>query len=361
MRRILLGLAVALCALLGMGGTALADSASIDALTTGGQSDLVAGVPRIFKVSGTTSVKEGLFITYRALGGPPCEANADADRGDWYRDYSAYYDTTPRQVFDGAFDRREVFTWNTPGTYVFCFYFANNSKTITTAIQQTLTFRAPTGSITASINPTFPRPGQDAAVTITGASEAPREVFAKVHNAGVACAPNYAADPGDSVVNGSAVDGQFSIPATVNRGAPGNYILCLWLSDAADSATLIAGPQPQPFSVVQPPPVVSSAQAYNCDSGRRVTRFHARSVGSVCLHYSFSTTPLAGTKLSVTFVRPGGKTQSHASATWQDGQSQPISVGSLPDRSYKHRPGKWKAVLRIGGKPVSTAAFTVKR
>jgi hypothetical protein len=60
-------------------------------------------------------------------------------------------------------------------------------------------------------------------------------------------------------------------------------------------------------------------------------------------------------------VRPGGKTHSRASAVWQDGQSQPIVIGSLPYRSYKRRPGSWRAVLRVNGKITKTVTFKVKR
>ena len=352
-----------------MAGTARADSVSIDALTTSGQSDLVAGVPRIFHVSGTTADPEGLFIKYRPLGGPPCEATANADRGTWYREYYDVDSHGPNESYvpgevwvDGAFDRRDVFTWNQAGTFVFCIYIAKGGGDITSAITQTLTFRKPSGTITATLNPAIPRPGQPTAVTVTGMAEAPENVYAKVRAAGGApCAPTYDSDSGDSVVNGQEVDGTFSIPATVNRSVPGNYVLCLWLADAGDSTTMIAGPQPQPFSVVQPPPVVSSAQAFNCDTQRRITAFRARSVGSVCVRYTFSTPPLGGTTLTVSFVRPNGKTHSRVKGTWQENQSQPISLGSLPYRSYKQRRGTWKAVLRISGKVVRTTSFKVKR
>src|SRR3954449_1531518 len=122
MMRIISATALAVLVCLGAAPGAWADSVTIDAVTTNGQSDLVAGVPRIFHVKGHSNVRTGLFITYRHLGGPPCEANVEQDRGSWYREYGdhGYNAEDPRVVVDGDFDRQDVFVWDEAGTFTFC-------------------------------------------------------------------------------------------------------------------------------------------------------------------------------------------------------------------------------------------------
>jgi hypothetical protein len=334
---------------------ALADSANLTVTTTGGQSDPVAGVPRIFTVSGTAAVSEQLFVKYRPAGGAPCAPSAYTDSGD--SGSLPWWDSV-----NGAFSVSNAVTWRTTGTTLFCIWLAPDGYTISAPISQVVTFRAPTGTISATLNPIAPRPGQQAQVTITGASEAPNEVFAKVRPAGGApCAPTFDSDSGTSLVNYQDVNGAFTVQATTTQDAPGSYLICLWLASSSYDASPIAGPQPATFSVVQPRPVVSSATLLNCRTGRGLrSGFHARRVASVCLGYRFSTAPLAGTKLSLTFVTPAHRTYSRVWSTWQENQAPTFTSGALFARAYKRQRGVWRAILRVAGKQVNVTSFRVR-
>lgn len=330
---------------------ARADSVTLAVLTTSGQSDPVGYVSRIFSVSGTSSTPKRVYVKSRASGGAPCAPTPSQDTGTYLM---VSFDV------NGNFDRREAITWRGWGTYLFCMWITDNESTIATPVAQTVTFRPPSATVSATLTPPVPIAGQPVAVRVIGSSEAPRTVFAKVRPAGAPCAQTYTDDTGDRLVSGVDVNGLFGVDATTTFGAAGDYVICLWVAAGDRDVAPVAGPQPQPISVIAPTPVVSSAQAYNCSTGRRVKTFHARSVPAVCLRYSFSTTPLSGAAIVLSFVRPGGRTHSRVRTTWS-GQSQPLQLGSLASRSYVHRRGKWKAVLRIDGVVRATTAFTVKR
>ena len=137
---------------------------------------------------------------------------------------------------------------------MFCIWIASSSGAVVTPITQAITLRAPTGTITATFNPLVPRPGKDFVVTVTGASEAPKRVYAAVQSAATACAPTFDSDTGTSVIDGQSVNGAFSLQATTRLSSPGQYVVCLWLADGSQDVAPIAGPQPQPISIVAPPP-----------------------------------------------------------------------------------------------------------
>src|ERR1039457_921107 len=196
-----LGSLFALIAVLMWSGMALADSASISVTTTSGQSDPAAGVPRIFTLSGVASVPEHVYVKSRAPGGAPCAPTADSDTGSGIERYG---DWGYGEEVNGDFSFQKVFTWEPPGTEVFCIWLASSGSTITTPITQTITFRAPNGTITATVNPITPTPGEKATITVTGSSEAPEKVFAKIRPSGGApCAQTYDADSGSSLINRS--------------------------------------------------------------------------------------------------------------------------------------------------------------
>lgn len=88
---------------------------------------------------------------------------------------------------------------------------------------QAITFRAPTGTITASVNPITPQVDEAATVTVTGASEMAASVFAKIRpGGGVGCAPTFSADSGDGLIFGKGVDGAFSLPVTTTQRTAGS-------------------------------------------------------------------------------------------------------------------------------------------
>jgi hypothetical protein len=253
-RRVVLASWLALMAVLICSGTALADSASISVTNTAGESDPAAGVPRVFTLSGTTSVAEKVFVKYRAPGGASCAPTAQSDSGKLIPNEEGDYSWYGNEA-NGAFSFKHAYSWEPPGTVMFCIWLAKDENTITTPITQTITFRAPSGTITAAVSPDMPQPGQQATITVTGSSEAPEKVYAKVRPAGGAsCAPTYEADPGQNLIDGTSVNGAFTEQATTTQSTAGTYLICLWLASSANDTSPVAGPQPETFTVASPPP-----------------------------------------------------------------------------------------------------------
>jgi hypothetical protein len=232
---------------------AFADSATISVTTTAGASDPAARVARVFTLSGTSAVPSKVWVKHRPAGGAACAPSAYTDSGKELFPYGAnsFYGTS----INGAFSLSRAETWDAAGAEVFCIWLSSQGDTVTTPFTQAITFRAATGTITATVNPITPRVDEPAAITVTGASEAPAKVFAKVRPAGGAgCAPTYLADSGRELLYGNSVDGAFSLPATTTQSTAGSYLLCLWLATSTDDPAPIAGPQPQRFDVVGPAP-----------------------------------------------------------------------------------------------------------
>jgi len=250
-RAALCGVVVAIGLLVGP-GQAFADSATISVTTTTGASDPAAGVARVFTLSGTSAVATAVWVKYRAAGGAACAPSAEADTGtSLYRGSTSFYG----RAVNGAFTLSGADTWRTPGTFVFCIWLSSQATSVATPFMQAITFRAPTGTITASVNPITPQVDEAATVTVTGASEMAASVFAKIRpGGGVGCAPTFSADSGDGLIFGKGVDGAFSLPVTTTQRTAGSYLLCLWLATSSTDPAPIAGPQPQLFNVVGPPP-----------------------------------------------------------------------------------------------------------
>lgn len=253
-QRAALCIGVAVVGLLAGGAQAFADSVSLSATTTTGASDPVAGVSRIFTLSGASATPKEVFVKFRAPGGAACAPTADEDSGDRLFDYYGGDSDFYGGSVNGAFSFRTAQTWPRAGTYVFCYWIASDSTTISTPFTQTITFRPPTGSITATITPIRPQPNQAATIDITGSSESPENVYATVRSAGgAACAQTYDADSGTSVMDGTAVNGAFALQATTTQSTAGSYVLCLWLAGSSTDTAPVAGPQPEPFTVAPPP------------------------------------------------------------------------------------------------------------
>jgi hypothetical protein len=250
----LIGALGTLAALLCMAGTALADTATISFTDATGKSDPVAGVGRTVQLSGNTAVSKYVFVRWRAVGGAPCAPSASSDSGSVYLDGSWNGDTFNNSTVNGDFSLKKTGAWGTAGTYMFCIWLSSSESTSTTPITQNVTFRGATGTISATVVPISPQTGQEATVTIMGASEAPARVYAAVRPAGGApCAASYSADSGRSLVNGTNVNGAFVVQATTTQSTGGDYLVCVWLADSSSSAA-IAGPQPAVFTVFTPPP-----------------------------------------------------------------------------------------------------------
>lgn len=291
-------------------GTALADSASISVTNTAKESDPAAEVPRIFKVSVEAETKENVYIKYRLPGGEPCAATANEDPGSWFEGYLDDYDNTPPSV-EGNHIFENANTWKTPGTYVFCIWLAKSGDEIVqTPITQTITFRSPRGTITGTVNPAAPQPGEKATITVTGDSEASEHVYARVHMAGsTGCAPTYQSESGENLIEGANVNGSFSVQATTTQSMAGQYVICLWLAPSGSDTTPIAGPQPETFTVLSPPPpcvVPQLAPGASLASVEQKLRAADCAVGSISSVAStrvargvvLSLDPAPGTKLS---------------------------------------------------------------
>jgi hypothetical protein len=289
-RRAAASLALLLLGLLAFAGPALADSAFIAVNDTAGHSDPATDVPRTFVVSGTTATTKNIYIKYRNPGGAPCAPTASSDSGSWFMDYGddGYYNSRTRgSGANGNYSFSDVSTWSTPGTYVFCIWIADNRDASVAAITQTITLRAPNGTITATVNPTTPAINQDATITVTGVSEAPKRVYAAIRSAGpTPCAQTYDAETGQGLIDGTAVNGNFSLTATTKQSTAGTYLVCLWLADGDRDLTPVAGPQPMTFAVadptvvVPPPVVIPPSQTTGCKKARSGRAALARKVAT---------------------------------------------------------------------------------
>jgi len=353
MRGALAGLATAVALLVGA-GSALADTATLSVTTSTGQPDSVAYIARVFTLSGTGTVGKYLFVKHRAAGGPPCAASAYTDPGT-FLDASFY--GVP--MSGGAFSLQRTLTWRAPGTWMLCYWFAGAETTVATPITQVITVRAPPASIAATVIPTQPKAGDEGTITVAGTTEAPRRVYAKIRAADATpCAPTFDADPGGSMISGWSVEGAFSIKTNLNDPVLGQWLVCMWLAGTSDDQLPVAASS-QVFTVVRARPVVvSSVTLLNCRGHNRLSRVRA-TIRSVCLRYRFSSAPLAGEHLSLSYITPKGRIYKSVGMTSRGGKSQTLTKAALPVRAYRHRHGTWRAILRMGRHQLSSIRFKV--
>jgi hypothetical protein len=289
--RAIAGVAGALALVLCVGAApANADTAALTFLDATGKSDPVADVGRTLNLVGNTSVSKRVYLRVRPNGGAPCAPSASSDSGS--NSFGGFSGPTINDsTVNGNFKFQKTGAWPDAGTFLFCVWLADTESSSVTPISQVITFRNPTGVISATVNPAQVQLNQTATVTISGSTEAPEQVYATVRPAGgAACATSYDADSGRRLVDGTNVNGAFSVQATTTQGTAGDYVICLWLAESSSSGTPIAGPQPTTFSVLAPPPppppppacvvpviprgtaqdaVVASLTAANCVLGKR--------------------------------------------------------------------------------------------
>lgn len=225
---------------------AAADTATLQFLDAAGTNDPVVDVGRTAVLSGNSSTEKALYVRVRPAGGAPCAPSASTDSGDAYHWYGGT---------DVNGDFRETYSdvWTDPGTFVFCIWIADSGSQRVTPIAQTITFRNPTGTISGTVAPVTPVAGDTVTLSVTGSSESPKAVYAKVRpDGGAPCATSHSVDSGSSLLYGREVNGAFGLTDTFTAGAPGSYLVCLWLASSDDDATPIAGPQPFTFTVLKP-------------------------------------------------------------------------------------------------------------
>jgi hypothetical protein len=344
-------------ALLVGAGIARADSAGLSVTADDGRVDPVAYIPRTITVSGTATGSKRLFIKHRAAGGTPCASSAFTDAGTFVD--GSFYNVP----VNGAFTFQKVLTWREPGTWMVCFWLASTETSVTTPISQMVAVRAPAASIGASLAPNPPRAGDLAQVTVAGASEATRRVYAKLRPAdGTPCATTFDADPGGAMISGWSVTGPFSINANINNPTEGTFTVCLWLAGESDDALPVAGPIAQSFTVVRARAiVVSSTTLLNCRARATLRQVKVRSkVRSVCLRYRFRSAPLKGERLSLTYVTPSHRTYKTVAVTSKGGTSQTLATAALPVKAYRHRKGLWRVLLQVDNHQVSNRVFRVR-
>ncbi len=234
----------------------LADTATLTITNSQGQSDPAALLPRVFTVSGdTTQSGVQAYVKYRATGGAGCAPSAATDTGTPLDGASGpFYNGAPTD--SGDFSESDVITWPQPQTLMFCIWIASSPTATATPFTQVVTFRAPTGTVGATITPAAPTAGQPFSIAITGASEAPETVYATLRPAG-ACAPTFASDSGSNLINGpgQAANGSYSITVSATEATAGSYEVCLWLASSPTDAAPIAGPAAATFTVA-PAPVI---------------------------------------------------------------------------------------------------------
>lgn len=303
---------LALAAVFICAGSAFADSASISVTNTAGESDPAAGLPRVFTLNGNAEAPNHVFVKYRGPGGAPCAPNANEDTGSFLDGSEDFPGPFWEAAVEGTIHVQAVMTWRTSGTFMFCIWLPpkGGANEITVPITQTITFRSPNGTITATVNPLTPEPGRQATVTVIGDSEAPENVYAKVRPAGGApCASTYNADFGTNLIEGQSVNGSFSTQAKTTQSKAGQYLICLWLAGSGNETPVIAGPQPEMFTVVSPPPpcvVPQLASGASLASVEQKIRAADCTVGSISSVAStkvarggvVSLNPAPGTKLS---------------------------------------------------------------
>jgi hypothetical protein len=243
-------LVLAVALVLAGAGSARADGATVAVTAPSGAPDAVAGLARVVTVAGAVSAPARIFVRYRAAGGAPCAPSAAADAGT---PLDGFYG----EAVAGAFSLQDAIAWPLPGAVLFCTWLAGgDAGTPAPPIAQQVAFRAPVGSIAATLRPARPQRGHTATVTLTGTSEIPAQVLAKVRPSGPACAGTSAADPGAALAGGIAAAGAFSLRLKLSEPAAGRYAICLWLARSATDAAPIAGPRTVTFEVAPPPCVV---------------------------------------------------------------------------------------------------------
>ena len=270
--------------------TAFADTASLSITDAAGNSDPVVGIGRTFTVTGNTPTAKYLYVKYRSVGGAACAPSPGSDSGTYL-----FYDEGP---YNGNFVKSVVTTWHEPaGTYLFCMWLTNGgSSEGATPISQQVTFRNPTGTIAAAINPLSPLPNQRATLTLTGASEGTEVAYAKIRTAGGApCAASSSADSGSTVISGTSVNGNYSVSGTISEPA-GTYLVCSWLAESSSDPTPVAGPLATTFTVVAPPPsCVVPRISRGSSLARATSALAAAHCGLGATRYASSTRAPSGT------------------------------------------------------------------
>jgi hypothetical protein len=333
---------------------AMANSVSISVTDAAGAMDPMAFSPRVFTISGSSSSSLRLYIKSRPADGTSCGTVPINEPGRWLSGFAG------DPLVNGSFGFQRVITWDASGPYLFCYWLAPSDSSIVFPMTQTIVFRPPSGTIgVAAISPAIPRPDQYFKLTLSGTTEAPGRVYAKIRRAGGApCAARYEQDPGANLRNGEDVGSPFSTyPETVEHKA-GRYLVCMWLMGAPNNPAIIAGPVSREIAIVQPAPVVSKLYTLDCRTHRKLANVRIGKVKSLCVRYAFSVEPRNAAKVTIAFMTPKNNRYSSLRQVWAQGTRSAIAKW-LKAKAYDTRPGRWRLILRVDGKAVGRASFRV--
>lgn len=241
-----------LVALMGMAATARADSASLAVLDAAGRDDPAVDLGRTFRLSGNVTVPKRVYVKWRPTGGAPCAPSFSTDSGEGGSLFNAMFSG---QDVNGNFVLTTSRVWTRSGSFLFCIWLADSASTSVTPIAQIITFRRPTGTISGTVAPVSPLVNQNATLTVTGSSEAPKRVYASLRaGGGAACPPSFDQDSGARLLRGEDVNGSFTLTAPIRVSTAGPQQVCLWLAASSDDPSPVAGPQPVTFTALVPPP-----------------------------------------------------------------------------------------------------------
>lgn len=308
----MLAASAALLCVLSSAAPAAADTATLAFLDAAGRDDPVVDVGRTITLTGNTAVPKRVYVKRRATGGAPCAPSASTDSG---RELVGGTFLNGEPV-NGDFRLSRAVIWPDAGTQMFCIWYAASSVESVTPIAQNIAFRTPTGTISGTVSPVSPLVREQVTLTVTGASEAPKRVYATIRAAGGAPCPAAASsDSGNYLIEGTNVNGSFSLSETFSSTTAGPKLICLWLADSSSDTAPVAGPQPVTYSVTAPPPppppppppctvpgvtagtpladVLSALTAASCTGGRRTYTASARFRRGTLI----KTTPVAGAVL----------------------------------------------------------------
>lgn len=274
----MLGCAAVMGVMAVLPSTAAADSASIAFLDAAGNPDPVAGVGRTMVATGTSDSSKYVYVKARPAGGAPCAPTPRSDSGD-YQGFGS------RRV-NGSFRVTYTGTWRTAGSFQYCTWLQSSSDAPSTPFTQIINFRNPRAAITGSVLPVSPIAGRRGTLLISGASEAPGDLYARFRPAGGApCAPSPKADSGTWLVGGMSVDGVFRRNADVTARRPGPYLACMWGTRDGSSEAPVAM-QSVTFTVRAPCRVPRVGRRMRLRDAKRALGRAKCAVGRVKYRYS---------------------------------------------------------------------------
>lgn len=272
---------------------ASADSATLSVVDASGKADPAQDVGRTFKFTVTASSATQFFVKYRPNGGAACAPAYSTDSGNGLIGYQG--------VPAGTQTVSLAETWSNNGPFLFCMWLGETGSTSTLVGQQVVTFRAPRGSISFAATPQPGPVNGPIRITVSGTSEAPRELFVTWRNAGGSgCAPTRGSDSGNSFISYQSVNGGFRFSQVQTFQSRGRYLFCVWLANSSDDTQPVAGPKG--FVVT----IGHFAAVKRAVHVRCTLSASSAKVGQAVRGHCSTSGASAGTPISIDYQTPGG-------------------------------------------------------